>query len=110
MLFEWCRQAEERGVLQGDLNTVQAICKDIAKTNSIVVERRVRSRLYDKMDDMVEFWFAIEHHEMWERKKMAEKAREQDEETYVDLTAPDMTAMLEKVKRLTNMEGGGATE
>lgn len=107
MLFEWCRQAEERGLLQGDLSTVQAICKDIAKMNAIIVERKSKRRLYDKLDDMVEFWFAIEHHEMWERKKMVEKMREQEEETYVDLTAPDMMTMLEKVKRLTNMEGEG---
>lgn len=72
--------------------------------NGIVVERKVRGRLYDKLDDMVEFWLAVEHNEMWKKKKMLEEAKKHEEETYVELSAPDMMSMLEKMKRITSME------
>lgn len=60
-----------------------------------------------RLDDAVDLWMAIEHHRIWERKNELKEAREAEEETYVDLTAPDMASMLEKMKRLAGMERRG---
>lgn len=105
MILWWCRQADERGLLQGDVNHARGIAKDICLRMSQVREKRMDSVLVNRIDSIIDLWMSLSYPNAYEQHKAAKLAEAANEGSNThNLLAPDMASMLDRLRRVASME------
>ena len=102
-VFSWCRQAENRGIFQGDLCRAQILGKDIAEIVLIRMESRRWRDLHKHIDALFETWLKIEHEKVYDE-FIRRKEQEQEEKQFVNLKAESMSDLVQSLMHMSAME------
>ena len=107
----WCRQANDRGLLQGDVNRIRAMAKDACFRMDIARERRKDDVKTARLESLIDMWMAIEHNQIYEEKQRKKSYEAENRDSnQVNLLAPDMAGILEMLRRDAELESEASTE
>lgn len=96
-----CLQADEQGLLKGDLNMVQVAAISLVRSNNIYERRGELKAKHSYIDDLIDLYLKLNHPKVFE--ELEHERMLNEEKPDQELVAQDMNEMLDKMLQLAGM-------
>ena len=98
-----CLQADERGLLSGDLNIVRSTAVDVVRVYRSSVERSERDRRMSVIHDVIDLYMKLNFPEQFEAIERSRAANIEEEKPDQSLVADTMDEMYERLMQMADM-------
>lgn len=98
-----CLQADERGLLVGDLNAVQSVAVDVVRVYKMSVERDERDRKIETVRDIIDLYMKLNFPEQFDVIERSRAANIEEEKPNQELVADTMDEMYEQLMQMADM-------
>lgn len=102
----WCRQAKERGILEGDLCQAQCIALEICKIRESKERRDRDSKMLEIAEMYFNMWLRFEHPSTWKEIEENKSAMEEMSEE-PEMKASTMEEMIEILRQADELSNKG---
>ena len=99
----YCLQAEEQGLLMGNLNLPQVAARSVKKAHDAFVDGKEHEREMEERSELVELYIKLNFPELHEAVERNRIAQPDDEVKLDELSADDMDEMLQKMRAAAGM-------